>query len=310
MLPLLGLLGALAFASPSPAFAEPEGETAKEAHQHFIEGREEFKKNNYKRALELFEKSQSLYPVPGTLLNVALSEEQLGMLTRAKEHLAEVMKLLPEGDPRSVIAKEALDRVTPRLAWLKLERPSDAPPGTLATLADRELSADAIGVERAMDPGVYTLVVSAPGHFTKERCIQLGEGAHVSEPLVPGEARPKPIAPPPKASMARTVGFALGGVGVMGLGIGAATGIMALAKKGEVEELCPNPAQCTAEGVQIEGAGKAFATVSTVSFALGLAGVGTGVVLVLLGRDGKETKVGVAPTVLSGGGGIGAFGSF
>ncbi len=97
-------------------------------------------------------------------------------------------------------------------------------------------------------------------------------------------------------------GIVVGGVGVVGVAIGAAFGVLTMNDLNDAEEdpaLCPNK-QCTAEGRETVDGGRTKGIVSTVGFAVGGAALATGVVLVVLGvtsgpSDAETTAVRIAP---------------
>ena len=65
------------------------------------------------------------------------------------------------------------------------------------------------------------------------------------------------------------------------------------------------PSRCTPDGLQAAAGGKALAGVSTASFAVGAAGIGAGVILLLVGREkAPPPRTAVSPLVLPGGGGV------
>jgi hypothetical protein len=69
-------------------------------------------------------------------------------------------------------------------------------------------------------------------------------------------------------------------VGLAGVVTGSVTGIVVLQKKATVTDHCSGSA-CDAEGKAAGDSGKAFATVSTVAFGVGLAAVGTSIALLI-----------------------------
>src|SRR4051812_33839736 len=113
---------ALALGAPIVARAdEPLDPVAQEAQQSFAAGREAVKKGELGRAVELFKHSQELKPTPGTLLNLASVEEQLGKLTAALMHFKLALTELPAGDDRLPVATDAIARLTPRTPSLRID---------------------------------------------------------------------------------------------------------------------------------------------------------------------------------------------
>jgi hypothetical protein len=314
-LPSLGVALALFCALPMPARAEqPQALTpaAQEAQQLFTEGRDALKKGDLARALDLFRKSQERYPAPGTLLNLANVEEQLGKVASAAQHSRLALEQLAADDERTALAKEAVERLGPKVPMLRVERAAGAPPDMRVKLGEEAVAASSIGVELPLDPGTYTVATSAPGHEPRRYEVKLSLGAHTTLVVDAGAKLPPPAPPPPmpRRSVVQTAGFTLGGVGLAGIGMGAVTGVLAVLKKGEAASLCPEPARCNGQGLEVASAGRTFAAVSTASFIVGLAGLGAGVTMVILGRDRPAAAATIGPVVLAGGAGLGVMGAF
>jgi hypothetical protein len=82
----------------------------------------------------------------------------------------------------------------------------------------------------------------------------------------------------------------------------AVTGILAIGRKGELDQRCPDPTRCDGPGIALAKEGQALSTASTAAAVLGLAGAGAGVtLLVWSGRSSKTAKIG--PVVWASGAG-------
>ena len=311
---------------PAHALAQPAGGGVQAAQEQFKQGRDAFKVNDFERALTLFRKSQELYPATGTLLNLAICEARLGQLVAARRHFKEVVPQLIAGDPRLTLAKKELAALEPRVPHLRIELAPGAPEGAQVSL---DAAPASLGVDVPADPGQHVVEVTAPGREPRRYEVKLAEGTNASLQVEPGTtlgvAAPPPPDEPPAGPMSsrRTLGFVIGGVGIAGLGVGAVTGILALGKKGDVEDACPDPDECTPAGVKLADSGRTLSIVSTVAFALGAAGAGVGAYLVLTGGDEPDDSASTArglrrpgPTakvsagVLPGGGGLSVRGTF
>jgi hypothetical protein len=113
----------------------------------------------------------------------------------------------------------------------------------------------------------------------------------VSEPLTRDTAQPVDK---------RTLGYAIGGVGVAGVGTALVLGAFALEKKHLVQDHCRPDRRCDPEGLDAASSGATLSTASTVTFVVGLAAVSAGAYLVLTGKGEKRTALGAA--VAPGGG--------
>jgi hypothetical protein len=97
----------------------------------------------------------------------------------------------------------------------------------------------------------------------------------------------------------RTLGLVVGGVGALGVAAGAITGVMAVARKGDVEARCragggSYPSSCapSASNDELESDAKSamsLGTVSTVAFIAGGAALGAGLAIFLTAP--RETRV-------------------
>ncbi|HMJ10319.1 MAG TPA: PEGA domain-containing protein [Polyangiaceae bacterium] len=288
----------------------------------FRSGREALGKGDHATACQRFEESNRLEPAVGTVFNLANCREKLGQLAAAWQRYQEAVQKLPSGDERIQIASQRAAALEPRLSKLSLFLPEDAPPGTVVLKDGTELGSGSLGVALPVDPGEHKLIVRAPGYEDAETVISLAEaekrelalslGARKSDlpdaregssiGFVNPSAADADAGDAPSSSQ-RTLGFVVGGVGVAGLAVSLATGAMVLSKKSTVDDECENK-RCTPEGLDAGDSGRTLSTISTVSFAVGLAGIGTGLVLILTsdGSSGAQTSISASP--LHGGAGL------
>ena len=134
-------------------------------------------------------------------------------------------------------------------------------------------------------------------------------------PPVAGAAPPPGPTPPPKlepfttkpAAWQRPTGYALGGVGIVAIGLGAYFGIDTFKQRDARDPHCVGTF-CDAEGVRLNDKAHTSATISTVAFAIGAAALGAGAFFVITSFGAKKstTALRAAPTL---GGGVleGAF---
>jgi hypothetical protein len=173
-------------------------------------------------ALEKFQHVVALRSAPRALLALAAAEEHVGRLVSAKRTYAKARDDARTEHDAALAdkAETSLAALAPRVPSLALVVP-DAVAGAEARLDGAPVEISARGVE--VDPGVYHLVVTAPGMRDFEQRVVVTPGqkkeiavamvrdaAPVAPPLVtqPAPAPPQPRAGPPLGA------WILGGAGV------------------------------------------------------------------------------------------------
>jgi hypothetical protein len=254
-------------------------------------------------------------------MNLADCEEHIGKIASAWEHWREALdELRGKMDARSTRAQRRITALEKRLPRLTLKLEPAAGKDAKVERDGVEIGAATLGLPVPVNPGAHAIVVHAPKHEDKKYTIEVKE-SQVAE-LVVGMGTALPDAPPPPATAAReplpkqptssggkTAGFALLGVGGIGIAAGAVTGIMALGKKSSVQDHCTadpggGVACRDAAGVDAASSGRTLATVSTVAFAVAAVAVGVGAFLVFTSHDGSKTVTALGPSVVPGGGAL------
>jgi hypothetical protein len=317
----MGLLCALSLAWP--AWAEPTEADRATARALALEGHAALTKKDYAAAADRFGRANALVHAPTLLVDWARALHGLGRFVEAHEKYELVLREgVDASAPKSWLraledAKKELDALKPRLGWVTviLREPSEA----TVKIDGLAVPAAAIGVKRAADPGFPEVTVVAEGYepFQQTMTVGPGEEKTIEVSLVKLPEQPQALAattelgPPPAASSSRrTLTYVALGVGGAGLLAGSVTGLLALRKRGDLRdecegERCPPTSQHKIETYHT------FGTVSGVAFAAGVAGLGTGLVLLLTEPKRPEpssAKLSVRP--LLGLGVIGAEGTF
>lgn len=299
-------------AAPAPSapdvYTQPAMSPSEEASLTFQQGREAFKADDFARALTLFQRSYALEASPGTLLNIALTEEKLGKTATALQSFQRVAALLPAGDDRLPIAREGVARTTLRAPRLKIERAAGAPPTLAIKLDGKPLAANLVGVEQPLDPGAHVITTHVYGFEERRYDITLAEGQKVPLAVEPGRrvlvAAPVNTASPGSSPAARLAVIALGGAGIASLGVGAVTGLLAVGKRGELDAAradlesgaCQSPATCQSRVDRLRGEGQGFADVSTGTLAFGGLAVAVGALIFFTtGRDAFSVSASAGP---------------
>lgn len=242
------------------------------------------------QAIPHFLASYRADPKPKALLNLADCEQQLRLLLSANEHAKEGLNLARQANDQALIdvAQGQLDAIDHKLPRLIVRMAPAAPPGAMAILDGAALGADAMETPVALDPRGHRVIATAPGYAQREFAIRLVEGQHAEIEVEPGMPIGSDTAPAEAAPSGRENGGFPGrqlltygalGIGGAGIAVGVAVGIAAGAKHSTVEGECNNGNNCptTAQG-DIDSF-HTLRTWSTVGYAVGFAGVATGVVL-------------------------------
>lgn len=269
------------------------------------------------QACAKFAESLRLDPGIGTRFNLADCYVRTGKVASAWTHFLEVAAATEmAGQPeRAEVARRRAKELEPRLSHMRIE-PSDPADGLV-------IRRNGVVVGRAqwdtavpVDPGRYEIVAEAPGYLRWSRYIELvGDRQSVTVEVPELEEAPEPE--PGQLGAATDsgldgmgiAGVVLGGLGLVGLGVGTGFGVVAMQKKSEVDDICPDLERCSADGIEANNQGKTAGNVSTAGFAAGGALAGTGLVLlaVSLSRSGgQEQARWVLPLVAPFGAGVSA----
>ncbi|HEX6275732.1 MAG TPA: hypothetical protein VFZ53_21975, partial [Polyangiaceae bacterium] len=233
-------------------------------------------------------------------------EAALGKLASALGHYNEYVgwvSRLGESDrarhaERVALASAQVEALKPRVPTLELALSASAPAGMIVERDGVALQGAALGVALPVDPGEHVIVTRSPGEPEVRTTlrIELGEAKRLELPLQPKAPAPPAPAPAPVAEPTsraaeleaapsdgeaqRTLGYVAGGVGIAGLVVGAVTGLLVLDRKATVDEECVGHI-CSKDGKRAADSGQTLAAASTIAFGVGVAGLATGVALVL-----------------------------
>lgn len=310
------LVLALSLARPAPArAAEPsEGSTAA-AESLFQEGRKLAEAKKYGEACPKFLASHKLAPAVGTLLNLADCYEKNGQLASAWARFHEAIALAQRLNrpDREKIAQARAEKLEPRLVRLTI----DARDKSVEVKLDGDvLDAAVLGTALPVDPGKHTVDASAKGKKPWSTTIEVSEKNRSPSVEVPAlEDAPIEAAPAPRPAIdtpdngdgggsgQKTIGLAVGAVGVVGLGVGAFFGIQASSQWKDAKTHCNASYECDATGVDLTDRARSSGNLSTISFIAGGALTVLGAVLFFTApKKTSAVNVGVGPgSILVGG---------
>lgn len=295
----------LAVSAPAQAQTEVDSETRSIARELALQGAEAFERQDYRTALDRFQRAATLFRAPSIVVMLARSLAQMGRFLEALDRYEETQRLpLPPDAPEAFRlavddARSEARALRARLPRLEVRTATETPPkGLTVTLDGRPVSEALLNIERPIDPGAHQLSVTAPGSapFREEFSMNEGERRVVTlPPFAPRVVDERVVvAPrPTSAAPARTWALVLGGVGVAGLGVGVTTGIVALGHRSNLESEC-NPG-CPSSARDELSSYRSSRTVSFVSLGVGSVALGAGAYLWFSSAKAPSLSASVVP---------------
>jgi hypothetical protein len=278
--------------------AEPAAAEQALAEELFQQGRALLVAGQIGEACPKLEESQRLAPKLGTLLNVATCHEQQGKTASAWAEFTRAAALARKhGEPeRQRYAEQHVDELARRLAKIVIEV-DEAAADLAVTLDGHVVARPAWGSPVPVDPGEHRVAASASGARQWQTTVLVTPGPSLLPVKVPRlAAAAGPPAPAPKPAITSAgeedraggpdplavAGWSVLATGVAAVAVGSYFGARVFTLKDESEPHCRD-IYCDQTGVNLRDEARTAATASTVLFTVGLAVVGTGVVLLVLG---------------------------
>jgi hypothetical protein len=276
---------------------------ASAAEQLFHDGRALIVHHRFKDACEKFASSQKLDPSVGTLLSLGDCNMGQGKTASAWLSYRRALALANERkDPRNVTADERANAVEPQLSRLVVRFGGDARGADVQISVNGErLERDVLLEPMPIDPGPANIQVSAPGYRGFSTRVQVGLIADTVTVVIPAlERLPDPevlVREHARATATRTLGLAMGGVGLVAVAVGSILGMQAIVKVRDANEACPSGPACSNESAVRENTtGTAFADASSVVLPIGAALLGIGSYLYLTTRHPRGPEIGANVT--------------
>lgn len=295
---LIALALPISLLAVGPAWAAPpdkgDDELRAEARATATEGDHQFEAGRCDKAIALWKKADATFHAPTIGLRIARCQALLGKVVDAAATLDAIAReQLAPGAPAPFVAAQAearrdLPGVRARIARVSLALDVRARAGVRIepTIEIDESRAEAGRASFEVDPGDHVIRVRAEKAFW-ERRVHLDDGER-KELKVSLWADEPPAAPRTQ----RTIGFAVGGVGLGAVIVGAAFGISALATSSHLDDVCgADRKHCPPEEQSALTRVKANATVANVAIGGGAALLATGVILVVTETRPKREAI-------------------
>jgi hypothetical protein len=309
--------GALTLAPPVRA---DDAEAVNEARAKFQRGLELEQAGDFGGAVTLFREVGQVRMTPQVRYHIATCEEGLGKLVAALGGYELALAQSTDMPPDFVAeVQKAVDDLRARIPKLVIER-GDGADAASVELDGVALGGKKIGQPVPLDPGPHTVTAKAPGRaeFSETVVVEEGNVARLLLELSPLEtASTGPGAETTATEEPKGFGiwpWVIGGVGVAAAGAGAVLLPVSQGKASDAEALCGGT-DCTAlgdtdadawrEAQSLVSDAQTLEAVGWVSIGVGVAALGTGVVLLLVDptRGGEsapapEARVGRATVAL------------
>lgn len=319
------LAGALAGGTGLADDADP-----RTADALFDQGKALLDQDRVNEACERLKDSYHLDPALGTLGLLAWCHERQGKTATAWREYLEVAKLASKAKAfeRETVARRHALTLQKDISTMRIDVES-AVSGLEVLVDERSLPRGSWGKAMARDPGEVTITARAPKRVAWTRTVTVGTRGdavvvripELDRTQMPGPAavkhQPPPLRPQEKSSSRAwappVVAF---GVGAAGLLVGGVYGLRAISKNDASSGHCDASNACDPEGGLLRDEARNSATLSTIGFGVGLAGVAAGTYLWLRGagqaREEASTrrKTGIAPLTTPGGAGLSMIGRF
>ena len=325
-------LGLLALGAVLAVTSLGHADTSSPAQLAYEHGVDAFRAGDFPNACRLLAESYHLEPLPGVLFTWATCELRAERLVNAAQHYQEFLSAVAKLPPNERAAQEERRRsalqeraqIVPELPYLTVVVSASVQHSSSVLRDGVPLLPNAQGVEVPVDPGEHSIVFVGPdGARTEQRVvlarrehktIVLGfanarEAERAAIPATPAHPLPLPAQDSPSGTSSWV--YVTGGIGVAGILTGTIAGVMALRDKHVVDDHCDGAA-CDTRGKDSADAGKTEATVSSLGFGVGIAGLVSSVIIYLADSPrttarsarAKSWSVAISPTSV---GVVGAF---
>jgi hypothetical protein len=277
------------------------------AEQLFSDGKKLMGEGKFEEACPKLAESQRLDPAGGTILNLAVCHENQGRFASAWSEFREALAMARTDGrrDREQLALEHSTQIELKVSHLTLVvDPKAELQGLTIKLDGEAIGHAAWSSQLPVDPGAHEVIASALGRLDQRVTVQVVGVADTKTvtilPLddVPAAASsgpsPEATSEPAQPTGKRVVGFIVGGVGLVGIGVGTLFGIDALQKRHDSDASCSGNTCRNQSGVALNDDAQRFAIYSDVGLGVGIVGLVVGTYLVVTGGASKPVAASTA----------------
>jgi hypothetical protein len=315
-------------ANPASLAAQPSAKG--EARRHHEAGLALVKNKSFGEAIAEFNQAYDLGHDATVLHEIGRAyiaiDQPVFAVDSLKKYLRVAGKQLSPAKRRAVEAEIA--KQENRIATLQIQ---SSVAGAVLRIDGMDMGKTPLAEAVRVTSGAHLLTLVADGHRPHEQRLELAGGdrrtidihlepdaavapaatAEMPTPPAPSAVPPvltvtEPVAPEPQASLVQTpapaprpvqlrrpIAYALGGLALAGLAVGAVYGVRAISKRHDSDAECPGDV-CSQRGVDLNNDAKTAAHIADVGVAVGI--VSAAIAAYLLVRSPAETAVSTAST--------------
>jgi hypothetical protein len=282
-------------------------------------------------AVPKLEHAEKLHHSAIVLSRLGECNVSLGKLVEGTEQLRKVLREPLPANPTPALSKayehaqSALDTAKPRIGAITVSLGKAAPADLHLTVDGQAVPASLVDTELPADPGEHTVEASAPGFLKASAHVSLSSAdkktvslklevdpnapavvPHASDAPTTSEVASPPnvgapaadgssASPPePHSAPSHAAAYVAWGMGVVGVGVGSAFGLIAMKDKHDIVARCGSNS-CTPDSSGSLDSAKRSGNISTIAFGIGGAGLILGTVLYFtVGGNSQQTGA-VAP---------------
>ncbi|MBN2195666.1 MAG: hypothetical protein JW751_22790 [Polyangiaceae bacterium] len=297
---------AFCLVAPLESASAADPEASARAEQLFQEGLERMSADDCQEAILRFLESQRLDPSAATLTNTATCQDRLGQTASAWHTYRQAADLAElEGDTElDAKTRAALAKLGPGLTrlWILTAGAAEALTITVnGEVVDRRTPIP-------VNPGEVTVEATAPGRVSWRTTVRATDPGATIDVIVPDlevvPPTPGPVEdsagdrPPKPHADLRPAAFAVAGVGVVGLVVGAVYAVNAKDAYDDAAPYCPDRERCTDDGVELWDKARSRATVASWTAGLGALAIATGATLWILSPSrADQGRIRLAPWI-------------
>ncbi len=300
--------------APVASAAEPPASARNTAELLFLEGRRLMAAGKNAEACPKLAESQRLDSGGGTMLNLAICHEALGLYASARAEFREALGMARRDGryDREQIAMDFLQAIDPKVSYVIFAAEETAKvPGLVVRLDEAELGRAVWENPLPVDPGPHQIALSAPGKRPRNLTVTVGRvgdqqtitipvllDAPVSRPTASSSAAPsstphhgtKPSTDsqshvPNRDQNTRNVGLVLLGGSALAVGVGTALGLEALSKRKESDSYCIGSVCADRRGIALNNDAQRLAAYADIAFVAALTAGVVGAYLTLHGAS-------------------------